>query len=217
LGTGRIRGAAALGLAAGTTTTAAIVAWYGIAQIGAAVVEGIVAVPATVVVHLSQLFLSALAWRLVVPGSAPRASLMFQARWVREAVNALLPVATIGGGIAGARLLARHAGLGAASAGASLTVDLTLEAVAQSLFLACGTATAWALSTGGRPLALAWVWTGLGSAIAAVIIFVAAQRLGLLKAVEAGMRRLFPSWLTGRRGEMHTAMVAIYGRRGASC
>lgn len=207
-----LRRAAVLGSAAGTTGTAAIVAWYGVAQIGAAVVEGIAAVPAALIIHLGQVYLSARAWRSVVPEPTPSVSLMFEARWIRESVNSLLPVANIGGGIVGARLLVRHPGLGAAAAGASLTVDVTIEAITQILFVACGAVLAWLISTDDRVPAPGWIWMGLGSAIAVVAVFVVAQRLGLLNAVEAVMRWAFPFWLAGRQGQMHPIMVSIYRR-----
>jgi len=213
-GRSRLRGVAVAALLLGTTVMVGIVAWYGMAQVGAAVMEGIIVLPATALVYLTQIGLSAQAWRTVVPRPRPPPWLMFQARWVREAVNCLLPVANIGGGIAGIRLLTRTAGLAAVPAGASLTVDVTVEALTLVLFLISGVAAVWMISTDNTLLDSAWVWTSLGVAAGAVAAFVVAQRLGLVKLVEAVFRRVFPASLAGKPGQIHGAMMTIYARPG---
>ncbi|MCX5736372.1 MAG: TIGR00374 family protein, partial [candidate division NC10 bacterium] len=68
--------------------------------------------------HLPPLLASSLAWRAVLGRVWPRGIWTFlQARWVREGVDTLLPVAQIGGEVVGARLLTfagASAGLGGA-------------------------------------------------------------------------------------------------------
>ncbi len=55
------------------------------------------------------LSLYAISWRLLIaPASRPRSSMLLRLRWIGESVNALLPVAQIGGDVARARLLAQQ-------------------------------------------------------------------------------------------------------------
>jgi len=58
-------------------------------------------------------------------------------RWLREAVDVLLPVANIGGGLVGARLLTFW-GVASAVAIASVAADLLLQTIAQVLFALVG-------------------------------------------------------------------------------
>ncbi len=58
-------------------------------------------------------------------------------RWVREAIDVLLPVASIGGGLVAARMLTFW-GVSGAIAIASVIADLFLQAVAQVLFALVG-------------------------------------------------------------------------------
>ena len=57
----------------------------------------------------------------------PRPGRWFRIRWIREAVNSMLPVAQLGGNIVGIRLLV-HRGVPGPQAGAGTTLDLTIEA-----------------------------------------------------------------------------------------
>jgi len=59
--------------------------------------------------HVVQILFSALGWRTIAGPTAPRPSLRTYMimRWIREAVNNLLPVGQIGGEFVVARLLQR--------------------------------------------------------------------------------------------------------------
>jgi putative membrane protein len=141
---------------------------------------------------------------------------------IREAVNNLLPVAGIGGEVVGARLLARH-GMPLGLAGATATVDLTVEMVTQILFTLAGLGL---LLIGPHDRAVAsWVAVGLAIALLAAAAFVAAQRSGLFKLIELGLLRLAERWpglsLDGIRG-LHDSVRAIHAHRrgllaGAAC
>src|ERR671921_709325 len=54
--------------------------------------------------HAVPVLLDVVAWRLLLRGSAPPFAALVGARWIREAVNNLLPVAQIGGELVRARL-----------------------------------------------------------------------------------------------------------------
>lgn len=79
-----------------------------------------------------------LAWCAIFPpGQRISGSLGITLRWLREAINQLLPVAQVGGDFIGARLATfwRHDG---ALAGASVVVDIAVQAGTQFLFAVLG-------------------------------------------------------------------------------
>ena len=85
-----------------------------------------------------QLAGAGLAWWIVFP-SAARSPLhtCLWVRFIREAINNLLPVAQIGGEIAGARLLTFF-GIAGGLAGATVLVDMLMQVFTQLLFTIVG-------------------------------------------------------------------------------
>jgi putative membrane protein len=83
----------------------------------------------------------ALGWAILLHGTAGanKAGLgyLFWATTVREAIDRLLPVASVGGGVIGVRLL-RWRGVPAAQAGASIIVEILLTLFAVYLFFVVG-------------------------------------------------------------------------------
>src|SRR5437868_12439410 len=78
--------------------------------------------------HLVPLTFSALSWRaLLPPPSRPPVITILWIRWVRESINSLLPVASIGGDIACARLV-RLRGVPGVQAASSMVVATTIVA-----------------------------------------------------------------------------------------
>ncbi len=69
---------------------------------------------------------------------------------VREAIDRLLPVASVGGGVVGVRLL-RWRGLAAAGAGATVIVEIVLTLIVSYLFTAVGLLLLPQLSAPGAP------------------------------------------------------------------
>lgn len=125
--------------------------------------------------RLPQLLFSALAWAPLLDGPRPRWPFLLLLRWIRDAVNALLPVAQLGGDVVRARLLP--------GSGAGVVVDLATEMVAQAAFALLGLA----LLPSSHPL---FPWLALAVAACAVmgLGFMAAQRFGLFRLAE----RLLP-------------------------
>ncbi len=186
----------AAALAAGGVALVWILSSVGLETVVRHVAQAGWCLPAAAGVHLVQLFLAALAWREALGGIGPGgprlgALAVFRTRWMREGVNALLPVAQIGGQVVGTRRLVQL-GTTPVLAVAGTILDLTLEAAAQLLFTLAGVAVLLARSDDHAWLA--WVGGGLALTTAGVAGFVAAQRLGLLRLVERGLERMAATW-----------------------
>jgi putative membrane protein len=88
--------------------------------------------------HLGTLLADTLGWRaLLMPAQQPPLLLMVVKRWIGSSINALLPVAQIGGEFVRAHLLTR-AGVSGPVAGASVVVDVTAGLVTQVVFVLLG-------------------------------------------------------------------------------
>jgi putative membrane protein len=187
-------------------------AWQVLDLIGNAGWPGLTAV---VLFHLSQLLFSGAGWRALAYFGTPRPrlGLFVTARWIREAVNNLLPVAQVGGEFVGARLLLRW-GVKLNMAVASTVSDLTVEFVTQLAFTLIGLCLLL-LTVGYGPVARA-VTIVLIVAIAIAAAFAAAQDAGLAHLVEAAMMRLGRTFgWTGftEVAGLHETLIAIYRAR----
>lgn len=169
-----------------------------------------------IALHGPQMVASGLGWRTALPGERPPSVRLFLFwRLIREAVNALLPVAQVGGEVVGARLMAlpppRGGGVPLGAASASVTVDLTLEMAAQVPFTLIGLGLL--LAGHAAPELAAWVLRGLGAAVVVLAALIAAQRFGLLRVLEERLLRLAHrhGWqgVEAIKG-LHAATVAVY-------
>lgn len=174
------------------------------------------AVAIAAAVHVPQIALTAQAWRsLLPPRLRPTLPAMMALRWYRESANALLPAGAIVGQAAAARLLSRQGkGVPGDLAGATATVDLTLEAVSQFFFTLAGVALLL-LSRGGDGGAglTTFAWAGLGIAVAGAAAMVAAQRrlpLDLLERLLARLARRFPSIKPGAVRDLQASILALH-------
>ena len=178
-------GLIAVGL--GGTAVIALVAFFGARTIGVEVLRAGWAVPVTTALLFLQLWLSAVAWRLSVGSGRPRLGRWFRIRWIREAVNSMLPVAQLGGNIVGIRLLVQR-GVPGPLAGAGTTLDLTIEAATQLLFTLAGFAALATLRPGDDWMA--WVSGGIITGVLGIGGFIVAQRAGLMRLIEGAAERL---------------------------
>src|SRR5229473_420099 len=89
----------------GGTAVIGLFAWFAVQSVGAGVLQAGWVIPPATALFLLQLYLSAVAWRIAVGEDRPRVGRYFGIRWIREAVNSLLPVAQLGGNLVGIRLL----------------------------------------------------------------------------------------------------------------
>ncbi|HEY0420603.1 MAG TPA: lysylphosphatidylglycerol synthase domain-containing protein, partial [Acetobacteraceae bacterium] len=175
-------------MAAGAVAVTALVGWFGVRAIGAEVWRAAWAVPPIIALHAVQLWLSALAWRITTGASRPGLGRWLHIRWLREAVNSMLPVAQLGGNLAGIRLLAQ-AGVPGSLAAAGTTIDLTIEAGTQFLFTLAGIGVLAVIGAEDTAVA-SWLGGGLAAMGLGLAGFIAAQRYGLLTLVERMVLRL---------------------------
>jgi putative membrane protein len=165
--------------------------------------------------HLVPLVCSALSWReLISAASRPDAFTVIWIRWIRESINSLLPVASIGGDVASVRL-AHLRGVPGTQAAASMVVDTTVGVVTQLIFVLSGVGLLLMRSTERNALAVAgMVLIGTGILSVAIAAFVLFQHRGLFAGFAKFTRRLLPEkWLSAFAGSataIDDAVVASY-------
>ncbi|MGB9391747.1 MAG: lysylphosphatidylglycerol synthase domain-containing protein, partial [Xanthobacteraceae bacterium] len=189
----------------------AIIAYQGfgaVAQAFAAVGFGVAVV---VLLRAVELAGAGLGWWIVVPASArcPLYACVW-VRFIREAINALLPVAQVGGEIAGGRVMTFF-GIAGEVAGATLLVDILMQAVTLLLFTFVGIGVL-ATVVADRALigSLAAGTAILGLALAG---FFAAQRFGGAKLFDRLLMALAAKlgWSSlANRASLHDNLVRIY-------
>ncbi len=192
----------------GLLGTGSMVAFWGAAGIGETVDRALPALPASIAVHATQLLLSALGWRCIMRRPRPAVWVVARLRWVREAVNTMLPFAGVGGGLAAGRMLARELGYASGDAAASVTADITVEATAQVPFLLLSIAAAIALAPGR--VAPMHALLAVLPLLLGVAGFIAAQRAGLAQLIERTASRFGAG---ARIAGWHSALLALHAKR----
>jgi putative membrane protein len=139
-----------------------------------------------------------LGWRALL--AAPtRVSGLFLIAWIRQAINRLLPVASVGGEIVGVRLL-RGQGVGGMSAAASVIVELMLGLVAQYVLVALGVLCLFARTShaGGDPDRMVRaLLLGLAVSLPPLILMIIVLREGqVFLRIERAARRFLGGWLS---------------------
>jgi len=167
--------------------------------------------------HLLPMIFSALSWReLIASASRPSAFTAVWIRWIRESINALLPVASIGGDVAGCRLAILQ-GVPARDAGACMVVDTTVGVLTQLLFVLSGVAMLLLRSTDGGALGVAAsVTIAVGILFGLTAAFVLVQRRGLFSGLARFARRLLPEKslaFMGSASGIDEAVIATYRNR----
>ena len=170
--------------------------------------------------HLVPLSFDALSWRELLPASSRPGFLgVLRIRWIRESVNSLLPVAGVGGDIAGARL-AHKRGVPGAQAAASMVVDITVGAGTQLIFVLAGVALLATRSNADAAGVVARaVLIGVALFAAAIAAFVLVQHNSMFGMFVHLARRVAPEkWLSvfaGHASAIDDAVMATYRRRSA--
>jgi putative membrane protein len=165
--------------------------------------------------HIVPLFFSALSWRELLPlSSRPDVISITWIRWIRESINALLPVAGVGGDIASARL-AHLRGVPGTQAAASMVVDTTVGVITQLIFVIAGVTLLVIRPTEHAALKVVWgVLGGVGVFFVIVAAFVLFQHKNMFARFAKLARGLLPGkWLSnfvGSASAMDDAVVLAY-------
>lgn len=148
-----------------------------------------------------------LAWRLLFPARQRlSAGISVLIRFIREAVNQLLPVGQVGGDVVGARLATFWGGEGAL-AGAVTIADVAIQAATQFVFAIAGIAVLVALQGDGEIVRYALVGVLVGAAGIAAF-FLLQGRFGS-RIMTAIVRRL-----GGEDGKGRGMVERLWGRLG---
>jgi len=195
----------------GLVVTVYLVLSNGGAEIQTAILSAGWGILLVVAMHLPQSLFSSLGWRSVSASDRnPSRLSFFGIRLIREAVNSLLPVAQVGGEFVGARLLALR-GVPLRVAGASATVDLTLEIVSQVGFTLLGLALL--MLDPEKAGIINWIGGSILAAVGVIAAFIVAQRYGLFQLLEAGILRLArkQNWKGAEQlAGLHDEIVTLY-------
>jgi putative membrane protein len=185
-------------------TAGVIYSGIGLSDVAEAVVLVGWGIALVITARIVVTVLLAYAWWLVVPGGRrPSLHDCVKIRLVRDAINALLPSAQIGGDIVGARLLVSR-GVGAALSAASLVTDVFLQVVSQFAFTIAGLLLL--IWQGGGGGIVSTVAGGLLVAIPAIAGFVLVQKRGVADVVLGALRKL----AGGREWGAFAATEAFY-------
>ncbi len=190
----------------------ALVADQGVGTVLAATAAlgwGILPIAVFEVVPLS---LKAQGWRRLLPAPrALRARDLLLARWIRQSVSQLLPVAQIGGDLAGARVLYLR-GLQGETAGAATVVDMTLAAGAQMVFTVLGVLML-VEHTGNTGMVIS-VLAATALLAGGIVAFALLQRRGVFGSAAAQLRRVAPDHSLSME-RLDAAVRGTYERPGA--
>ncbi|TAN06429.1 MAG: flippase-like domain-containing protein [Rhodanobacteraceae bacterium] len=154
--------------------------------------------------HFLPLALDVFGWRVLLSPRDPRRRaaipVLFWIATVREAVNRLLPVASIGGEVVGVRLL-KWRGIDGAAATASVIIEVLVTIVGQYLFTALGLVLLIGSTAHTGVLGMALAALALSLPVPVVLV-VLVRHGGMFARLQALGRR----WLTGRAARVAELM-----------
>lgn len=166
--------------------------------------------------YLPALWLDVWSWQpLFERGAAPSFRVRLRAWWIGLSVNTLLPTAVVGGEVVRARLI-MLAGTPGTVAGATVTVDQTLQATTVSAWGLIGGV--WLWGAGGDPgmVAVALVTaTAIGAGIVGFVLVQVGGAFGRL-ARTGNLSKRFAAWegIVGSADALDAAIRALYRRTG---
>lgn len=202
-----------IGLLVGLLILITLIVWQGINEIFALLIDSGFSLLLLPIVWLPSLFAAVISWYLLFPVKRiPPFKDLFLALWMGRAINTLLPVATIGGEIAKARLLMLW-GRGGIDSSASVMVDKTVQALALVPWAIIGTALLVHLAIDNELAQLIMLGTlllGLG-----IVGFILVQRAGMFGFVAKiiGKFNTSDGWgrITDNAHDVDAVVKEIYG------
>lgn len=200
-----------LGLAAATS----LVVYQGAGSVIAIFASAGWGILGIAVFHAVPMVANARAWQALLPGvRQPPFGFFVWMVWVREGVNAMLPVLRIGGEVAGARLLMAR-GVRVRPAVATLVVDMTMSLLSQFAFTVIGL---------GLLVGRSDDWSVIGNVALGLVVtlpvvgaFGIVQRVGLFGLFARFFRLAFGTRferLAGGAAPLDHAVRVIYRRPG---
>ncbi len=204
-----------IGLLVGILILTLLIFWQGFAEIFGLLFKSGFSLLLLPVVWLPSLIIAVISWYQLFPNKLiPPFKELLLALWVGRAINTLLPVATIGGEIAKARLLILW-GRPAANVSASVLVDKTVQAIALIPWAIIGTTLLIYLAINNKLAMLLMLGTLLlGIGIAGFIFF---QRAGLFSffAKMVGKFNTSDNWaeITLKASDVDGLVKEIYGNK----
>jgi putative membrane protein len=203
-----------LGLFIGVAMAVALVAWQGVTHVASVLASSDWKLVLVAAFAVPQLLLSAASWQLLFPPQgAPRFGLTFLAMWIGSSINLMLPVASLGGDVVRARLIANWSGK-PRDAVASVVVDKTVLIATLPLVGVIGTAFLIRIvpDAGSLPAAIGAVIV-LVFALAVLVIVQRAGAFGFLasRAVRLA-RRAGWEGLVAHASDLDGAIRALYSR-----
>ena len=211
-----LRVASYIGLIVGLIGLTLLIVWQGIGDIFHTLFESGFSLLWLPVVWFPSLVAAVVSWYLLFPvNRIPPFRDLFISLWIGRAINTLLPVATIGGEIAKARLLIlwKHNGI---DASASVMVDKTVQALALVPWAILGTSLLVYLAIDNELAKLIMLGTfllGLG-----IVGFILVQRAGMFGFVARliGKFNTSDGWgkITDNAHGVDAVVKEIYGNHG---
>jgi len=165
-----------IGLVLGLLIFVLLILWQGIGEIFDLLATSGWELLTLPIVWAPCLLAAAYSWRLLFPKQhTPEFGAILKALWIGRAINTLLPVASIGGEIAKARLITLW-GTSGVDSSASVLVDKTVQAMAVAVWAFTGTLLLIYLAldygtaqVNGQQF---WFWLGLAAAAGAFIDYI---------------------------------------------
>lgn len=193
-----------LALIVGLCTVVGLLWSYGPEDVAAAVITAGWGAALVVLARVVAVAWAGFGWYAVFPRDGrPLLRDCINIRFIREGINTLLPVATVGGDFVGARLLTKR-GVTGGLAGASMFVDLMTQAATQFLFTVMGLGLlVWLVGDG--PVART-VAGGLAVAAPALAAFYLIQRRAGHRIVQGLLTR----FASGREWRALGAVDVLY-------
>lgn len=180
-----------VGTLAGLALAAWLVATNDVSAIASAFGRiGIAGLAAVVAVRACLILICGIAWARLLDGLSGAGTGAFVVlRYVREGINTLLPVASVGGDFVGGRLLTFW-GVTGSLAAASVLADLLLQAGTQLVFALVGVGLLHRVESAPAAALTGWMLKALLVAAAALAAFFVIQRSGAARVVERRLAAL---------------------------
>lgn len=207
----------ALLLALGVAGVVSLVVWNDAGRVWEVIRGGGFALLLVPAFHPVPVMGNVLSWRNLLRAQGARLSVgrLWLYRWQADAVNALLPVAQVGGEVLRGRLICNH-GLPGVSAAASVIVDLTLGMTTLVVFIVTGLILGMSSEGGGTPLIP--IAAGAAALGLLILLFYRLQRSQLLLRLARLLENEFggTTWaaLAGGAASLDAQLAAIYRRPG---